>query len=417
MRARAIAPRRAALRRGALAGTALLLLAATVLAACSSSSATPQAAAIPGTHVVKGDTVPTVAALTSASFTRRGPFGVGETTLTLPTDGAPVEVWYPATKASVAHEPEASYDLIDWLPTALRQRVPHGFTLDYPSGGARGVPVAPGRYPLVVFSHGYAGYRDQSTFLTAHLASWGFVVAAADHLSRDLTQVLGGPTGTTTDVADLKATITLLAHESATSSSLFSGHVDASLVGAVGHSAGGAAVEALAASDPGVTTFVGLAGATVGSFGQTNTGPASRAPRQPGLLMSGTADQVVLTSSMVTAYERLHAPKRLVLLTDAGHLVFADACEVGRSYGGLLALAQAFKVPVPPSLLPLASDGCKPPDTPPPDAWPAIDQAVTAQLRHAMGFDSSSAGLSGLRRAFPTVVAADRAEPENDPSS
>ena len=56
-----------------------------------------------------------------------------------------------------------------------------------------GVPVATGRYPLVVFSHGYAGFRDQSTFLTAFLASWGFVVAAPDHYSRDLTEVLGGP--------------------------------------------------------------------------------------------------------------------------------------------------------------------------------------------------------------------------------
>ncbi|HEX3333077.1 MAG TPA: dienelactone hydrolase family protein [Acidimicrobiales bacterium] len=399
-------------RRPAVRGVALLLLSATVLGACSSSPATtPEAAATPGTHVAKGDTVPTVADLTSTSFVGGGPFAVGETTLTLPTDGAPVEVWYPATTASVAHQPEASYDLIDWLPAALRERVPHGFTLDYPSGGVRGVPVAPGRYPLVVFSHGYAGYRDQSTFLTAHLAEWGFVVAAPDHLGRDLTEVLGGPKGTTSDVADLTATVALLTHENSTSSSPFHGHVDTSLVGAVGHSAGGSAVEALAASDPGVTTFIGLAGATVGSFGQTATGPGSVAPTQPGMLMSGTADQVVLTSSMVTAYARMHTPKRIVLLSGAGHLVFADACEVGTTYGGLLALAQAFKVPVPASLLPLASDGCKPPDTPPPDAWPAVRQAVTAQLRHALGFDSSSVGLAGLQRAFPTVVAANRAEP------
>ena len=51
------------------------------------------------------------------------------------------------------------------------------------TGGIRGLTVAQGRFPLVVFSHGYGGLRTQSSFLTAHLASWGFVVAAPDHLT------------------------------------------------------------------------------------------------------------------------------------------------------------------------------------------------------------------------------------------
>jgi predicted dienelactone hydrolase len=397
----------------------LVLAGAAVLATCSWSPSAPQAATIPGTHIVEGVTVPTVGDLSSTSFVGRGPFAVGETTLTLPTDGAPVEVWYPVTKASVTHRHEAAYNLGDWLPAPLQQLVqkvvraaPHAVSIAYPSGGVRGVRVAPGRYPLVVFSHGYGGYRDQSTFLTAHLAMWGFVVAAPDQYSTDLTEVLGGPTGAkkdTSDVDDLQATIELLTREDASHSSPFHRHVDTGLVGAVGHSAGGAAVEALAAADPRVTTFIGLAGATVGSFGQTKTGPASRAPTQPGMLMSGTADQVVLSGSMITAYERMNEPKRLVLLRNAGHLAFADVCEIGTAQGGLLAIATALNVPVPASLRPLANDGCLGPDTPPPEAWPAIRQAVTAHLRHAFGFDSSTAGLSGLEQAFPKAVAGNRA--------
>ena len=169
-----------------------------------------------GTTTVDGDVVPTVAHLGTSSFTHPGPLGVGETTLTLPTDGAPVEVWYPATKASVAGKPIATYNVATWLPPALQKLIPAGFAVTYPSGGVTGVPVAPGRYPLIVFSHGYAGFRDQSTFLTAFLASWGFVVAAPDHYSRDLTEVLGGPTAATektTDVGDLKATIALMGTE------------------------------------------------------------------------------------------------------------------------------------------------------------------------------------------------------------
>ncbi len=392
-----------------LAGGVLLGTVGVSSALASASTSTSPA----GTHVVDGDTIAVVRHLSATTFARPGPLGVGETTLTLPTDGAPVEVWYPATKASVAGIPIADYDVSQWLPPALKKLIPAGFSVTYPSGGVRDVAVAPGRYPLVVFSHGYAGFRDQSTFLTAFLASWGFVVAAPDHYSRDLTEVLGGPTGATaktTDVDDLKATIALMSHENATGSSPFHGHVDATRVGAVGHSAGGSAVEALAASDSKVTTFIGLAGATVGTFGQAKHGAASKVPHQPGLLMSGTADTVVPDAGMIAAYGHLIAPKRLILLKGAGHLVFADICEVGSGQGGLLAIAAALKVPIPASLKPLATDGCLAPDLPPPEGWPVIRQAVTAQLRHVFGFDSSAAGLSGLVAAYPNVVAANRAK-------
>jgi predicted dienelactone hydrolase len=206
-------------------------------------------------------------------------------------------------------------------------------------------------------------------------------------------------------VQDLKATIALMKANNASGSSPFHRHVDLALIGAVGHSAGGAAVEALAATDPQVTTFIGLAGATVGAFGATKSGPGSIVPHQPGLLMSGTADKVVSDTSMISAYGRLRDPKRLILLEGAGHLVFADLCEIGSAQGGLLSIAAVLHVPVPASLVPLASDGCSAPDLAPPLAWPVIRQAVTAQLRHAFGFDSSAAGLIGLTAAYPKVVA------------
>lgn len=378
------------------------------------SAEAAQATSVAGTKVVHGVTVPTVAHLGPTSFTKAGPLGVGETTLTLPTDSAPVEVWYPATKSSVAGKPEATYDVATWLPPSLQKLIPAGFTVSYPSGGVVGVPPAPGRYPLVVFSHGYAGFRDQSTFLTARLASWGFVVAAPDHFSRDLTEVLGGPTAATaktTDVEDLEATISLMKAQNASASSPFYRHLYTRLIGAVGHSAGGSAVEALASSDPQVTSFIGLAGATVGSIGQTQSGAGSVVPHQPGMLMSGTSDHVVSDTSMIAAYGRMHSPKRLILLRGAGHLAFADLCEVGSSKGGLLSIAAVLHVPVPASLVPLASDGCSAPDLAPPLAWPVIRQAVTAELRHTFGFDASTAGLTGLVATYPKVVAATHASP------
>jgi predicted dienelactone hydrolase len=308
----------------------------------------------------------------------------------------------------VAGRPEGTYSVASWLPPSLMKLLPAGFSVTYPSGGVRGVGVAPGQYPLILFSHGYAGFRDQSTFLTARLASWGFVVAAPDHFSRDLTEVLGGPTAATaktTDVEDLEATIALMSHADAARLSPFYRRLDLRLIGAVGHSAGGAAVEALAVADHHVTTFIGLAGATVGSFGATSSGPASRVPHQPGMLMVGSADQVAHAPSIVAAYHDLHAPKRLIVLAGAGHLVFSDICEIGSGQGGLLSIAAAIHLPIPASLVPLASDGCHAPDTPPPEAWPVIRQAVTAQLRYVFGFDSSTAALSHLTSSYPHVVA------------
>jgi predicted dienelactone hydrolase len=182
----------------------------------------------------------------------------------------------------------------------------------------------------------------------------------------------------------------------------FHGHIDTTRIGAVGHSAGGTAVEELAAADPSITTFVGLAGAS-----PDNT---AKVPRQPGLLMVGTADTVVPEVAIAAAFERMHAPKRLVLLKGAGHLAFADICEVGAGQGGLLSIADALKVPIPASLRPLATDGCQAPDLPPPQAWPAIRQTVTAWLRHAFDFDASDAGYARLKAAFPDVVTTNRSK-------
>lgn len=344
-------------------------------------------------------TVAKVKHLGPKAFTKRGPYGVGETTLKLPTNQSPVEVWYPAAKKDVRGKPKAQYDMVDWLPELFKSQVPAGVSVTYPSGGVRGVDVARGRFPLVVFSHGFAGYRDQSSFLTAWLASWGFVVAAPDHPNRSLTAVLNftSTSGTGADVDDLRQTITLMTKKSQARSGRFAGHIDPTLVGAVGHSAGGSAVQTLAAADRRVTTFVGLAGAA----------REGKLPRQPGLIMAGTTDAIIDEARLTTAYDQLRRPKRLVVV-NGGHHAFSDLCEVGSDKGGLLAIAEILQLPIPDQLKSLATDGCEPPSLPPTQAWPAIRQTTVAHLRHVFGFDRSTKGLKGLPGAFPGVVTKSR---------
>jgi dienelactone hydrolase len=353
-----------------------------------------------------------VRSLGPRSFTEPGPFAVGVTTLSLPGDHAPVEVWYPASPASVAGKAKAKYDVQDLLPPALKKLFPPGFQGGvYGTDAYRGVPVAAGRYPLVVFAHGYSGFRNQSSFLTTHLASWGFVVAAPELLDNDLTAVLSGAKAISpaADIDEVSATISLLRRQNVATASEFAGRVDLSKVAAIGHSLGGAVSEATAAADPAVTTFIGMAGATVGSFGQASAGPGSMVPDKPGLLMVGTADQVVEPSGIAKAYAAMKAPKRLITMAGYGHLVFADVCQIGASQGGLVGLAAGAHLTLPAQLKKLATDGCLAPDRPVTSGWPAIRQVVTAQLRHVFGFDNSTAGLTGLNAAFPHLVAVDLA--------
>ncbi|HYF71809.1 MAG TPA: dienelactone hydrolase family protein [Nocardioides sp.] len=339
------------------------------------------------------------------SYAVPGPYAVGERTLKLPS-GARVEVWYPARHADVAGRPVDTYDVVDWLPDLLAALVPEGASVAYPSGGVRAVPVARGRFPLVVFSHGFAGFRDQSTFLTSALASWGFVVAAPDHPSRNLTKVLGGPAGSTTDIEDLRATITLIGKRTERRRSWLHDRVDLRRIGAVGHSAGGRAVENLAVVDRRVDTFVGMAGASVGAL----DGEATVVPRQPGLLLAGTADTIVALDRMEQAYAALTGPRRFVLLGGAGHLAFSDLCEVGASDGGLIALAELLGVPIPDALVPLATDGCIDPVLPATEAWPAIQHVVVAHLRRVLGPDRTDAALTGLVEAYPGIVTDSRSD-------
>jgi pimeloyl-ACP methyl ester carboxylesterase len=163
-------------------------------------------------------------------------------------------------------------------------------------------------------------------------------------------------------------------------------------------------VEKLAVIDTRVKDFIGLAGAAYGSFGQTTTGAGSKVPRIPGMLEFGSNDTIVQPSGMVSAYNALRQPKRLVTITGAGHLVFADICQLNPGGGGLVGEALAAHLPVPTKLQALGTDGCAAPDLQVTQAWPAINQSVTAQLRWGLGFDSTQAGLEGLTTAFNGIV-------------
>jgi dienelactone hydrolase len=355
------------------------------------------------------DAVPVVSHVGPTSFVNDGPYGVGVSTEHIMSSGTdvPVELWYP-TSADNAHGTAAKTALSNYLPKVLSAILPSSITnLTIPLYGFFNVPVAQGQFPIAVFSHGYGGFNVQSTFLMSHLASWGCVVVAPEHTTRDLAAVLNQiitkqtlPTANGQDVRDLTSAIASLSAWNTTSSSPFYNHLDMTRIAAIGHSEGGIAAQQLAATQPNVRAYVGLAGAVDPS---APDGVSTAVPKTASLLMSGTLDKVVPTSSVIRAYDSFHSPKRFIALSNAGHLVFSNACSLA-SVVNLSELAHQFHVSIPASFLAITSDGCQVKAATTGQAWPVIDQAVVAEVRWAMGFDKSQAGLSGLASEFPSVV-------------
>src|SRR5664280_1754783 len=120
------------------------------------------------------------------SYAQPGPFAAGVTTVAL--SYGPVEVWYPVEHAATAGHARDSYDIRDWLPPDLASRVPKGLGSMGTDAYRDVAPSVHGPFPLVLFAHGLYSFRDQSTFLTSWLASWGFVVAAPEFTTHDLTE-------------------------------------------------------------------------------------------------------------------------------------------------------------------------------------------------------------------------------------
>ncbi len=401
------------LRRSLLVLTTLSL----VIAACSSdddtSTGTTAATATPATTEVTETTMATTTAAPAttaaptttlaladiaATYAEPGPYPVGVTTYTL-AKGPSVEVWYPAVEGTTG---EVSYDVRDFTPPAIRDILTADIPASFSFAGARDAAAADGQFPVVLFSHGFTGIRLQSSFLTAHLASWGFVVAAPDHPSRDLPNVLNATaSGDRADsIDDLLQSLDLVVAESATADGLLAGHVDDSRVIAVGHSAGGGTVLG-AALDERVDGYVSMAsGVLLGDPTVTTTSAAgdSGLPEKPSFFMAGSVDAVVPAADRtVPSFEAVPEPSLLWVIDGVGHNGFDDFCTFGGGTG-IIGVAEASGLggllDAQPQLRALGEDGCVPPAVPVADTFPMIRHGVTAWIRSVVGIDSEPVGIS-----------------------
>ena len=127
------------------------------------------------------------------TYALHGPYWVGVRDYSIP-EGADhfwVSVWYPALNPDGAAEEITYFTSDEWK---LSVAVPDDF--ETPIAGhalANAVPdVERGPYPLVINSPGLNGYRQQSSYLMEHLASYGFIVVAVEHNRETLDSFWGG---------------------------------------------------------------------------------------------------------------------------------------------------------------------------------------------------------------------------------
>lgn len=248
----------------------------------------------------------------------RGPHPVGVLTLEVESPAGsgrklPVDVWFPADPAHAGQD----------LDPGNVEAHPFG----QPHHAIRDARPAKGPFPLLAFSHGNSGLRQQSTFLTTHLASLGFVVAAPDHVGNTFFEMLE------LDEARRKA-MHLEMREwrpgdlvASIDAALALACADADRIGAFGHSFGGWTALKMPAADPRVGAVCGLAPASEPFVGR-KAFVAGELPFRDGLrtlLIAGRDDVLVdLETSVRPLHARLGPATRLLVVDGMDHFHFCD---------------------------------------------------------------------------------------------
>jgi len=263
------------------------------------------------------------------SVEQPGEHAVGTRRLDL---GRTVQVWYPTTStmADVAIETLEIDPLRTRYATLLA-----GVTTPCPS---RRLEVAldgdpePGPFPLVLASHCHSCTRFSAFSIAEHLASHGFVVAAPDHTGNTLFDELAGNSAAIGEQfllvrrADLGVVIDKLLAGSIEVTEQLRGQIDATRVGAIGHSFGAATVGRLAQEDPRVRATVAIATPIENPFFPGNKIADIHVPLLSILAEEDNSIGAIGNNLIASNFKIANPPIRLVRVRDAGHWNFTDIC-------------------------------------------------------------------------------------------
>lgn len=312
--------------------------------------------------------------------------------VTVELGGLRAEIWYPAARPGEGATKR--YDVREVLPPGEGDKIADADNAYQVCDCWDGLPLDPGfgPYPVIVFMHGFGGYRAQSLELVTHWASRGFVVVAAEHPGLFLGDALAPACGLESVApdpeADVRAMVEALAAPSGASAFL-AGRIDLSRLAVVGHSAGGRALRDLG----------DLAAVLVPMAGRWDGPPANPARV---LVLGAFEDRVVPYGEQQKQFDLTAPPKHLVGIAGTGHLAFSSICSLQNDAGDdLVTIGEDAGV----CGLGLAGGlfDCDPSYIPDARAWAITRDATSAVLDVDLACHPDVAPLAAIGERHPEV--------------
>jgi predicted dienelactone hydrolase len=275
-----------------------------------------------------------------------GPYPVGVRTVTLvdtfrlDDEGKqrtlPLEVWYPAAE-SARDQAGETIQLYEALPPDLQEGLTPDDLGSIPTAAVRDAEARRDnvRFPLVVFSHGKGGIRNQSNFYTVTLASHGYVVIAPDHVGDTVVELLREVKDEGTIQADSTVEALVYRPEDVMAIlDLYDGVigddiaaiVDSEHVGVTGHSFGALTSFLVASRDYRVDAVVAQTPTSQEVIDLQSQTPMAELAK-PALIQSATLDDTLPEDTNARPlYETLQNHKGWLSLTRGGHFTYSDLC-------------------------------------------------------------------------------------------
>jgi predicted dienelactone hydrolase len=228
-----------------------------------------------------------------------------------------------------------------WYPTAKEAtRFDYKWQVGFVASDA---PLADGKQPLLLFSHGFLGSADQTIFLMEELARHGYVVAALDHADAGRKRKKSAPWPNFLDAKswdekkyldrrqDLGALLDHLLDLDKQKDSFLYQHVNAKQIGALGHSLGGYTVLGMVGAWPSWRDERVQAALLLSPYTmplQLNGKPAE--VKAPVMLQGGTLD-FGITPFLPGLYAKLAGPKHYLVLKNETHFGWTNLISLGKT--------------------------------------------------------------------------------------
>lgn len=246
----------------------------------------------------------------------------------------PVEIWYPASDNNKGKDTNPE--------TQDKYAMAPGFP-ESPQSAVRDADARDGTFPLIIFSHGFAGHRRQTTHLGCHLASHGYVVIAPDHVGNTLMDIMAlamqmqqkGLGGMLEHFQSFRDNRPLDASECINEAlaGKFGLHINPEQIGICGHSFGGWTSLATSMKDARIKAIVPLAPAggksshSIANGFDFSLGKINFENETPCFYLVADKDTLLPLDSMHDLYQNTPQPKRMLVLQDSDHFHFCDNVE------------------------------------------------------------------------------------------